>query len=354
MKSARSNEKERRRVLVIDDDPETGRMIGSWFAGKPFEVLTAPDGEHGLRLASEAKPDIILLDLRMPGRDGLSVARSLKKDPATRVIPVVLLTACRDVNRKVEAFAVGADDYVTKPFQFEEVDARIQAMLRRRELMVGLESTIQDLQSTNSELEQALMLDEKTGLYNFREFRRKLTEEWLRAERYGTTLSLVLLDVDGFKELNDTCGHQAGDRALLELATLVAGGARITDMAARYGGDEFSIVLPHTDAEMATRVAGRVRAAVEEFVFLANESPWRLTVSAGVASYPSSRGVDGTDVLVRVADRALYRAKGEGKNRVVTAEAGSDAPSPGRSHRRIYRRESPGSRSPRPDPPSAG
>jgi diguanylate cyclase (GGDEF)-like protein len=307
------------RILVIDDDPSTSQVVRSWFNGEPYEVLDAPNGERGLELARSRHPDLILLDLRMPDIDGLAVAQQLKSDPGTQAIPVIMLTACRDVDSKVEAFSAGTDDYITKPFEFEEVDARIRSMLRKRQLLVGMESTIQELTDTNQQLEQLLMVDEKTGLYNFREFRRRLREEWARASRYETPLSLVFLDLDDFKQLNDTLGHPAGDRVLAEFATLVAGGARANDVAARYGGEEFSIILPHTDATMAGRVAERIRRAVSEFVFLEDERPTRITVSAGVATYPSTRGIDSVDELVRAADVALYQAKDQGKNCVVQA-----------------------------------
>ena len=341
-----------RRILVVDDDPETARVVTSWFEGEPFEVLTAADGREGLSRSLQERPDLILLDLKMPGVDGIHVARSLKDRAETRAIPVVLLTACRDTDHKVQAFAAGADDYITKPFDLEEMDARVRAMLRRRDFLANLESTIENLETTNSELERMAMLDEKTGLFNFREFRRKLTEEWSRAERYGNTLSLVLLDIDSFKALNDTLGHPAGDRALSEFATLVAGGARVTDMAARYGGEEFAVVLPHTDGKMAHRVAERIRAAVEEFVFLADETPSRITVSAGVASFPGSKGVDSVDALVAAADDALYDAKARGKNCTVTAPAAPEESRPDPARRRVYRRESSsGGRSSRTTPP---
>jgi diguanylate cyclase (GGDEF)-like protein len=295
--------RDRRTIVVIDDDPHTSGMLTSWFSGRSYDVLSASDGPTGLELARVSRPDLILLDLRMPGQDGLTVAQTLKGDPVTR------------------AFAAGADDYVTKPFDVEEIDARIHAMLRRSDFLSSLESTIQDLKVTNSELERLLTLDEKTGLHNFREFRRKLREEWFRAERYGTPLSLVMLDIDDFKKFNDSFGHQAGDRALQEFATLVAGGARVTDTAARYGGEEFAVILPHTDSDMAARVAERIRAAVEDFLFAVGEESTRITVSAGVATYPTSAGGDTVDALVRVADEALFRAKSEGKNRVVLADA---------------------------------
>ena len=311
------------RILVIDDDPATAAVARNWFSGKPFEIVDAEGGEQGLELARRERPDVILLDLRMPGLDGISVARKIKDDADLRTIPVIVLTGCRDVDAKVDAFNAGADDYVTKPFEFAEVDARIQAMLRRRGALVGLESTIRDLSDANQQLEQLLMIDEKTGLYNFREFRRRLRDEWARAQRYENALSLVFLDIDDFKKINDTYGHPAGDRVLVEFATLVAGGARANDVAARYGGEEFSIILPHTDGEMALRVAERIRRAVSEFDFLTGQprGPINITVSAGVATYPATRGVAAVEDLVRAADTALYRAKDQGKNCVVQAPA---------------------------------
>jgi len=308
------------RILVIDDDPHTAEIVRTWYRGQPFEIRDAIDGERGLALVKSDPPDLILLDLRMPGVDGFRVARQLKDDPDTRAVPVIVLTSCRDVDAKVDAFNAGADDYVTKPFDPEEIDARIRAMLRRRGALLGLESTIRELSDTNQQLEQLLMLDEKTGLYNFREFRRRLREEWARALRYENPLSLVFLDIDDFKAINDELGHPAGDRVLTEFATLVAGGARANDVAARYGGEEFSIILPHTESDMAVRVAERIRRAVSEFEFLTDERPIHITVSAGVATYPSTEGVSSVDDLVRAADTALYRAKDAGKNCVVQAD----------------------------------
>jgi diguanylate cyclase (GGDEF)-like protein len=305
------------RILVVDDDPETARLLHTWFRGQPYDILEARDGDEGLVVAAREKPDLILLDLRMPILDGHEVARGLKANPSTNGIPVILLSASNSVEDKVEAFAAGADDYVVKPFAFEEVDARIRAMLRKRDLYRTLESTARELQASNEQLEGLLVVDEKTGLSNFRHFQRKLAEEWLRAQRYGMPLSLVMFDLDDFKRLNDTFGHPVGDRALREFAVLVLGGARATDLAARYGGEEFAMILPHTSGSMAARVAERIRAAVHEYLFVPDDGPTRLTVSAGIATYPSHPNVDSADALVRAADRALYRAKSRGKDRVV-------------------------------------
>ena len=274
------NPARRHRILVVDDDPGTVRAVRDWFEGPEYEILEAENGETGIRMATLQDPDIILLDLRMPGVDGIAVAERLKSDPVTRSIPVIVLTACRELNAKVEAFRAGADDFVTKPFDFEEVDARIRGMLRKRDMLVKLESSVRDLTATNEHLEQVLMVDEKTGLYNFRAFQRRLKEEWERSIRYAVPLSLVLFDLDHFKQVNDTMGHQFGDEVLKQFAMLVSGGARANDIAARYGGEEFAVVLPHTGPPMAMRVAERIRRAVEEFVFAEDKTPTRISVSA--------------------------------------------------------------------------
>jgi diguanylate cyclase (GGDEF)-like protein len=307
------------KLLVVDDDPHAVKIVRDWFAGRAYRILSAENGEQGLTVATSERPDLILLDLTMPGMDGITVARRLREDPAVRSIPIILLTACRDTNSKVEAFAAGADDYVTKPFEFEEMDARVRTMLQRRKRLVSLERTVADLTDSNTELEQLLMVDEKTGLYNAREFQRRLKQEWQRAERYGEPLSLVFFDLDNFKNINDTLGHPAGDQVLRDFASLVTGGARANDIAARYGGEEFAVILPHTDGEMAVRVADRVRSSVADFVFLPDERPLHVTVSCGVATFPESAGVDSVDALIRTADVALYKAKADGKNQVQSA-----------------------------------
>lgn len=330
------------KLLVVDDDPATAQLIRQWFADS-MEVLDAPDGRRGLEQAFKIRPDLLLLDLRMPGLDGIAVAQQLKSDSRTRAIPIVVLSARRDTESKVEAFSAGADDYMTKPFEVQEVEARVRSMLRKREALLNMELTVRDLTSTNERLEQLLMVDEKTGLYNFREFQRRLKAEWSRAERYGVPLSLVFFDLDHFKEINDTLGHPAGDKILAEFSMLATGGARANDIAARYGGEEFAVILPHTELEMALRVAERIRRAVDAFTFNADEKPTHVTVSGGVATYPGGKGIDSMDALVRSADAALYRAKDEGRNRVVACDTGgpgSAIPKP-----RSWRRRSPGASS---------
>ena len=161
----------------------------------------------------------------------------------------------------------------------------------------------------------------RSGLANYRVFYKKLREEWERSERYKLPLSLVMLDLDDFKRVNDSVGHPSGDRVLREFAVLVSGGARGTDLAARYGGEEFAMILPHTDRERAQHVAERLRAAVAEFSFLEPEHPLRLTVSAGVATFASGPDIASAEQLVSAADRALYAAKKAGKNRVTVHQA---------------------------------
>ncbi len=317
MRDSTPTSERRHRILVIDDKPEIAELLRADCRDKPYDILYASGGESGLRMAAAERPDLILLDLRMPDIDGITVARTLKSDAMTRNIPVILLTAVRDVDAKVKAFEAGAEDYVQKPWVWEEIDARIAAILRRRRALLSLQFKVDDLAEINKELEELAVIDEMTGLRNFREFQRRLKSEWQRAERYKIPLSLILFDLDHFKRVNDTMGHQAGDRALQEFATLVTGGARANDVAARYGGEEFAIILPHTAEEMALRVAERIRRAVKEFVFLEDRNPIHITVSGGVATYHAAPDIETVDDLVRAADVALYQAKDRGRDCVV-------------------------------------
>lgn len=307
------------RLLVVDDQPDTVRVFRDFYRNTPIEVLDADGGRAGLEAFFSLEPDLVVLDLVMPDLDGLEVCRRIREHAESQAIPIVLLTATKEWEAKVEAFAAGADDYVTKPFSCEELDARLQTLLRKRHVYRGLLSQLHEESAKNQILSELLLIDEKTGLPNYRQFRRRLEEEFVRAERYGNVLSLVMMDLDDFKRINDRLGHLAGDRLLFEFAALVRGGARQSDLPARFGGEEFAIILPQTGGAMATLVAERVRAAVEEENFLEDEAPTKLTVSAGVATYPAP-GIARVEDLLRAADRALYRAKGQGKNRVVADE----------------------------------
>lgn len=294
------------KILVVDDDANTARLVRGWYTGRPVQVLDAKDGDEGVRRAISEKPDIILMDLMMPRTNGFEASRRLKADPATSGIPVILLSARREPQTKREAFDAGIDHYVEKPFDLDEMDARIRSMIEKSKAYLKLE-----VEAT---------VDEKTGLANYRVFYKKLREEWERSERYKLPLSIVMLDLDDFKSVNDSFGHQAGDRVLREFAMLVSGGARGTDLAARYGGEEFAMILPHTDRERAEHVAERIRAAVADFSFLEPDHQLRVTVSAGVATFAPSPVIASAEQLVSAADRALYAAKKAGKNQVVVHE----------------------------------
>ena len=294
------------RILVVDDDAETAHMVRGWYKGQPVQILEASDGDEGVRQAAAEKPDIILMDLMMPGTNGFEASRRLKADPVTAGIPVILLSARREPQTKREGFDAGIDHYVEKPFDLDEMDARIRSMIEKSKAY--------------SKLEEEATVDEKTGLANYRVFYKKLREEWERSERYNLPLSIVMLDLDDFKRVNDSLGHPAGDRVLREFAVLLSGGARGTDLPARYGGEEFAMILPHTDRDSAQRVAERIRVAVADFSFLEPDHPLRVTVSAGAATFAPAVPIASAEQLVAAADRALYAAKKAGKNRVVVHE----------------------------------
>lgn len=290
----------RRRVLVVDDSVDVHRLVAARLRAEDIDVLSASGADEGLALARREAPDLVLLDVDMPGRDGFSVCRELKDDRSTYEIAVIFLTGEGDVQTKVRGFDLGAVDYITKPFHPAELRARVRSALRVREL--------QELLAARA------MIDGLTGLYNRAYFDRRLAEEAARSGRHGTPLALVMVDVDRFKSVNDHFGHPGGDRVLREVSTLLRATARVTDIACRYGGEEFALIAPGSTAAEAAVLAERLRTAVPT-TLLPDRRP--VTASFGVAAL----GGGTAEELVSAADGALYRAKCNGRDRVEVATA---------------------------------
>ncbi len=308
----------RQRILVVDDNPDNVEIIEARLASRGYLIDSANNGEEALRRVRENPPHLILLDVMMPVMDGFEVSRRVKRDPALPYIPIILVTARGETEDKVEGLDAGADDYVTKPISFPELEARIRSMLRIKKLQDELDRKNRQLEEANQQLRRLSITDGLTGLYNHRHSHELLREEYERCKRNGGSMAVIMLDLDRFKELNDSHGHPTGDLILSQTAKILQESAREIDMIGRYGGEEFIAILPGASEDAALQFAERARATVEGFVFRDNGDEIRMTVSAGVAS---SRGDElaHPDELLRMADRALYEAKDTGRNRVVRA-----------------------------------
>ena len=313
------------KLLLVEDSDAQGAQIRATLQRLGYDVLWAKSGIEGLKLARIEKPDLIVLDVVMQDMDGLAVCRWLKMSSESRDIPIIMLTIRGELQERVEGLNVGADDYLPKPFADEELEARIFAALR-------VKATEQELKKRNSELESLLhhvealaITDPLTGLYNRRRFDDVLRREFAVTRRYGAPLSCLMVDVDHFKRINDLYGHDAGDRVLSGVASRLSARLREVDLAVRYGGEEFAILLPQTPKEGATVVAERIAAVVRGEHFEFSDGSASVTVSVGVAD---SRDVTGNspEGLVKAADTALYLAKSRGRNQVVVYSAQSEPP----------------------------
>ena len=292
-------------VLLVDDEEVNIYALKIILESRSYQCLTASSGVEALRIAVEALPDAILLDIQMPGMDGYEVCQQLKKDPRTEPIPIVFLTARHCDNEEiVRGLELGANDYITKPFNQEELLARVGVMVRVR--------TAEDA------LRNASQTDELTGLKNRRFLQQRLEEELHRASRYSMKLSCIMLDIDHFKKINDNHGHSAGDHVLREVASVISRHVRKSDIAVRYGGEEFVVLLFESDKTQAKRVAERIRKDIESRAFCWNGQGLNLTISSGVATFPEA-GITTPDELVSRADSALYSAKASGRNAVRVA-----------------------------------
>lgn len=300
-------------VLIIDDSEAVRSTVQEVLRDEPkvARVLTAADGIAGFKQMLETPVDLVLCDLIMPVLDGFKFLALKTTRPEFALVPVIMLTGEEDVRAKVQGLTAGASDYLTKPFDAHELLARVRIHLKIKELQ-------DNLRDKNTRLEQLTRTDELTGLNNRRFFMEMLRNEFKRSERYGTQVVYVMADIDHFKRVNDTYGHLVGDRALVTVAQALARTARAQDIVGRYGGEEFAMMLPHTEPKGGELAAERHRKHVEETVLYLDEGPLVLTLSLGVASFPRP-DVKRVEDLIALADEALYRAKAAGRNRVVMA-----------------------------------
>ena len=298
------------RILVVDDNRDNIEIIATRLRYRGYEMIEASDGFEALDKVRTTAPDLILLDVMLPDIDGYEISRRIKNDAELPFIPIILVTARDSTQDKVMGLDAGADDYLTKPINFPELEARVRSMLRIKRLQ-------DELEEKNRELERLSISDGLTGLFNHRHIHGLLQEEFERAERSGDPVSVAMLDLDRFKSINDTYGHQAGDRVLVQLADILRVTAREIDRLGRYGGEEFMALLPETGIDEAAVFVERVREAVAGHPFdIGREEPIGMTISAGVSTFPW-QGIDTPETLVRLADEALYAAKAGGRDRIV-------------------------------------
>jgi two-component system cell cycle response regulator len=282
-------------------------------AGLFEQVVEAADGLAGLRMLLAQSFDAVVCDLEMPGLDGEKLLRAQRSRPGAPDTPFIFITAQRDPDRMARLLRAGASDTLQKPFHPAELMARLEIHLRLRRLQA-------ELRDKNAMLERLSTTDPVTGLRTRRFVGELLSIEALRASRYKTPLSIAMCDVDHFKRINDTFGHPAGDAVLALLCQVMQRALRATDVAGRWGGEEFLLVLPHTDLDGAASFAERVRQAIEETEFDVVSAPHPVTLSIGVAGLRDGQNVE---QLIAAADEALYAAKGAGRNRVVVGAAAS-------------------------------
>lgn len=290
-------------ILIVDDDPVIRNSISEYLRITGFSVDEAANADQSLNILKSKKIDVVITDIIMNGMDGLEMTRHIKERYDTDIIVITGYTG--DYSYE-EAIRKGADDFVFKPFKLEELLLRLRRVLKERELTHERDRMLK-------QLKELAITDGLTQLFNSRHFYHELEIEINRFKRYGHPLSLLLIDIDHFKQYNDRHGHLDGDKILKETARLILSCMRKMDSAYRYGGEEFTVILPETDCSSAVHVAQRTREMVENNFRSAPEHE-KITVSIGVTEYAAG---DSLTEFIRRADSAMYMAKESGRNRIT-------------------------------------
>ncbi len=292
-------------VCIIEDDAVQRALLFRRLLGNELSVIEADDGETGLGLIRRHHPRVVICDLLLPGMNAIDVCRAVRADAALDGTYIIVLTVCHNREAKNRALNSGADDFMLKPFDADEFTARIRNGLRISRLQ--------------ERLRNAALTDGLTGLWNHAEFRALLDREFARTRRYGGCVSMLMLDLDHFKAVNDTYGHEIGNQVLQGASRQLRRLVRDTDLVARYGGEEFAIVCPQTNVEDAAQLAERIRLALAQHVRVSAHPQLAVTVSIGVSA-TSDAAVHSVSDLINQADHALYIGKRAGRNRVVRAD----------------------------------
>ena len=299
------------RVLLADDEPVQRMLVGRMLTRAGYEVEIVEDGAQALQRLAQGDIQLVVTDWEMPNVDGLGMCRSLRSMQLDRYVYVIVVTSRDAVEHVVMGLQAGADDYLVKPVLEPELLARLNTGKR----LVAMERS---LRAANAENRRLSITDPLTGVYNRRYLMTNLLTELSRAQRYRHPLSLLLCDVDHFKRINDTYGHQAGDEVLIGFARTLSNNLRDTDWVARYGGEEFVIVLPETSVENAQRVAERCRMAVSTEEVMTSQGAIRITASFGVTAWSADLDDHAQlDALIAAADAGVYASKAAGRNQVT-------------------------------------
>ncbi|MFC1577370.1 diguanylate cyclase [Candidatus Omnitrophota bacterium] len=293
-------------ILVVDDEDIMRNMLKDVLGESGYQVWTAASGEEAMKLVSERDFSIVITDMRMPGMDGVEVTKKFKSEKSE--VCVIVITAYASIQSAMEVLKEGAYDYISKPFNIEEIKVVVRRAVERQLLLKEARE--------KEQYQRLSILDGLTEIYNRRHFDAMLPDELNRAAKYMKPLSCMMVDVDHFKKFNDTQGHQPGDWALKKIAQILSGSIRFTDHVFRYGGEEFVVLLPETDKVKSIIVAKRLRMLVANSKFIDKKAltAAHLTISIGLSAYPD----DARDpkMLVAKADECLYHAKETGRNRI--------------------------------------
>jgi len=306
-------------ILVVEDDEKDVRLFQKYLDPEGFRLKIIGDGEAAIEFAREESIDLILIDIMLPGMDGFEVIKQLKKMAKHRNAQLVVVTQVDDLKSKILGINLGIDDYLIKPINREELIARVHSLLKKKAYMDRLSTQFENAL-------QAAISDKLTGIYNHAYFKHFIDLEVKRAIRQKHPLALIMIDIDNFKKYNDTYGHPVGDVLLKWIGKVIRTSIRDVDVPARYGGEEFAVVLPYADRKGAPVVAERIRTAIstEPFVTPDMKNTGKITVSMGIAYYPEDAA--SAKELIKLADKALYRAKREGKDRVCIYQKDAETP----------------------------